>query len=557
MTTTTQTDGTHTGPSASVLTDRIRGSLYGLLIGDALGCPIEGWSPGKIQRRYGVLAMMEENMGWSPRPRGLHSDDGQQAIALCDAILEDPDAPAVGFARGLVELYTDGPKDRDMFGHHRGTGRNFRTTVLKLEEGAGVYGASQPSAGNGNAMLIAPAAWYWRDDLATLSARVIDISLVKQHSTCGVGSAAAVAFVTAHGLQEGGFDGLELTDLLEFVIDIETRVHERASDRGLVRGASPDRTFSSSLRRALSLFDRKRRQALAGIAKIANETADRRVFATSGYSVASVIASLYMTLTARSLFDGILDTVNLGGDADTTGAMVGSMVGAAFGFGAVPSEWLEDLVARGAFDDRVPPMVQRARGWRPARSLVELERAWTTKLIEPFAKERPKFKPRPLGLGFGPGSKFSLDPGFDTDTAEDEDEDPPARLGGSGPFASPLADFVFDEDEDKDNDDARPSAPAKQGPRRGVKAASAKPAPGGRSARAAKPTSAEPTRAGEPERVAKPERAAKPAGAAKAEKPEAAEKPEKPEKPEAAAKPSASEAEPEPEADAQLSLFGD
>ena len=443
-----------------MLNDRIRGSLYGILVGDALGCPIEGWSPGKIQRRYGVLAMMEENMGWSPRPRGLHSDDGQQAVALCDAILAEPDAPAAGFARGLVELYTDGPKDRDMFGHHRGTGRNFRTTVLKLEQGAGVYEASQPSAGNGNAMLIAPAAWYWRDDLATLSARVVDISLVKQHSTCGVGSAAAVAFVTAHGIMEGGFDSLELTDLLEFVIEVETRVHERVLDRGLAPSASADRTFSSALRRALSLFDRRRRQALGGIAKIANETADRRVYATSGYSVASVIASLYMTLTARSLFDGILDTVNLGGDADTTGAMVGAMVGAAYGFNNIPSEWLEDLVARGAFDDRVSPMVQRARGWRPAKSLVELERVWTKKLIEPFAKERPKYRPKSLGLGFGPGS-WKLDPGFDTDTAQD----PPARAGastpakppgstpGSGPFASPLADFVVDAGEDADDED--------------------------------------------------------------------------------------------------------
>ncbi len=451
-------------PSAAALTDRIRGSLYGILVGDALGCPIEGWSPGKIQRRYGVLAMMEENMGWSPRPRGLHSDDGQQAVALCDAILAEPDAPAAGFARGLVELYTDGPKDRDMFGHHRGTGRNFRTTVLKLEQGAGVYEASQPSAGNGNAMLIAPAAWYWRDDLATLSARVIDISLVKQHSTCGVGSAAAVAFVTAHALMEGGFDSLELTDLLEFVIEVETRVHERVQDRGLAPGASADRTFSSALRRALSLFDRRRRQALSGIAKIANETADRRVFATSGYSVASVIASLYMTLTARSLFDGILDTVNLGGDADTTGAMVGAMLGAAYGFNNIPSEWLEELVARGAFDDRVPPMVQRARGWRPASSLVELERVWTKKLIEPFAKERPKYRPKTLGLGFGPGS-WKLDPGFDTDTAEDPPA--PARAAargrapskpsepakGSGPFASPLADFVVDAEEDADDED--------------------------------------------------------------------------------------------------------
>jgi ADP-ribosyl-[dinitrogen reductase] hydrolase len=58
------------------LADRIAGSLYGLLlVGDALGCPVEGWSPSKITTTYGVLREMEEATE-NGRPRGLHSDDG-------------------------------------------------------------------------------------------------------------------------------------------------------------------------------------------------------------------------------------------------------------------------------------------------------------------------------------------------------------------------------------------------------------------------------------------------------------------------------------------------
>jgi ADP-ribosylglycohydrolase len=388
---------------ARQLEDRIRGSLYGILVGDALGCPVEGWAPGKIRRRYGVLAMMEESFGRGARPRGLHSDDGQQAIALCDAILEDPDAPAQGFVRRLVDLYRDGPTDYGLFGHHRGTGRNFRETVKKLAAGGDVYGASQPSSGNGNAMLIAPAAWYWRDDLATLSAKVIDICLVKQHHACGVASAAAVAQVVAHGVSTGSLASLEFTDLLAFVVEVETRTHERLVARGLA--SAPDQVFSSALRRALGLFDRRKDAALRGIEEIANETADRKVFATSGYAVASVLTSIYMALRARTLFDGVLDTVNLGGDADTTGAMVGAMVGAAFGYTGVPAEWLAELVARDAFDDRVAPMVERARGWVAARSLVELERVWTARLIVPHAREAWAKGTRPLGFDRHEGAR--------------------------------------------------------------------------------------------------------------------------------------------------------
>ncbi|MCA9695574.1 MAG: ADP-ribosylglycohydrolase family protein, partial [Myxococcales bacterium] len=362
--------------------ERIRGSLHGLLVGDAMGCPVEGWSPDKIKRRFGVLATLEEGTGFSCRPRGLHSDDGQQAVALCDAILEDPDAPATGFAARLVALYSEGPKGRGLFGHHRGTGRNFRATVRALaKEGADLYSASQPSAGNGNAMLIAPAAWYWSDDLETLHERVIDVSLVKQHSGCGVASAAAVAFVVAHAIREGSLATLQFPALLAYVEESEARVHRRLVARGLA--TEPDTIFSKALRTALARFDRPRREVLDTIAALANETADRKVYATSGYAVASVLLSLYMALSARSVVDAILDTVNLGGDADTTGAMVGAMAGASFGARKLPREWVAGLVAGRSFDDRVAAMAERRVGFRPAKSLVEIEAGFTEALILP------------------------------------------------------------------------------------------------------------------------------------------------------------------------------
>ena len=71
----------------------IAGPSYGLLAGDALGCAVEGWPPEKIRATYGTLQTMEEaRERW--RPAGLHSDDGQQALGLCDAILHAPRRPA-------------------------------------------------------------------------------------------------------------------------------------------------------------------------------------------------------------------------------------------------------------------------------------------------------------------------------------------------------------------------------------------------------------------------------------------------------------------------------
>src|SRR5690348_7630057 len=156
------------------LRDRIAGSFYGLLIGDALGCPVEGWSQAQIARTFGRITEMEEPRGrW--RPRGLHSDDGQQAIAVCDAVLAAPDHPGPVFARLIVEMLRQGPRAA-AFGLHRGTGGNFRSAVAALAAGAAWDRAASVSAGNGAAMRIAPVALYHRDDPAALLETVVEVS---------------------------------------------------------------------------------------------------------------------------------------------------------------------------------------------------------------------------------------------------------------------------------------------------------------------------------------------------------------------------------------------
>ena len=39
--------------------DRVKVSIYGLLVGDALGCPVEGSSPEEILDQFGRVTRME------------------------------------------------------------------------------------------------------------------------------------------------------------------------------------------------------------------------------------------------------------------------------------------------------------------------------------------------------------------------------------------------------------------------------------------------------------------------------------------------------------------
>ncbi len=358
-----------------ILRDRIAGSLYGLLIGDALGCPVEQWSEAQIAAKYGRLTEMEEgSKRW--RPRGLHSDDGQQALALCDALLVNPHTPEHGFAKLLVDLLQAAPNRR--FGLHRGTGKNFRATVTALATGCNPHEAGQPSSGNGVAMLIAPAAYVWHDDLDKLCDVVVRIGRVKQKSERGIGAAGAVAFMVRHGLLHGGFQNLREDDLLAL-----TRAVESTTSGQL--GVPRDAIFSTALARMLPSRHGPRADVLAAIAAEASASAPYPVGPGAGYAVASVVTAIYLVLSCDSYEAAVTDVVNLGDDADTTGAIVGAMAGAASGMAGLPERWYAALVARGALESRIDAVA--GSGHNGVRPLVELESEWCA------LEDRPKRGP--------------------------------------------------------------------------------------------------------------------------------------------------------------------
>jgi ADP-ribosylglycohydrolase len=66
----------------------------------------------------------------------------------------------------------------------------------------------------------------------------------------------------------------------------------------------------------------------------------------SGYVVKSLEASLWAFHDAYSFEGAALRAVNLGDDADTTGAVCGQLAGAYWGESGIPETWLSELVRR-------------------------------------------------------------------------------------------------------------------------------------------------------------------------------------------------------------------
>ena len=76
----------------------------------------------------------------------------------------------------------------------------------------------------------------------------------------------------------------------------------------------------------------------------------------TGYVVQSLEAALWAFHATDTFRDGALEAVNLGEDADTTGAIYGQIAGAYYGVSGIPQEWRDRLAMRvdiGTYADKL------------------------------------------------------------------------------------------------------------------------------------------------------------------------------------------------------------
>ena len=74
---------------------------------------------------------------------------------------------------------------------------------------------------------------------------------------------------------------------------------------------------------------------------------------TSGYTLATAQVGAWALLHAETLEAGLIVVTNQGGDADTTGAVAGALLGAKFGADAIPTRWLEALLCRDELEELI------------------------------------------------------------------------------------------------------------------------------------------------------------------------------------------------------------
>ncbi len=358
--------------------DRVRGCMLGLAIGDALGAPLEGLGAQQIRAHYHLVTdYVDGARAWKKKPYrwrlpGLYTDDTQQALALTDVVLAQGSVDLDLLAAIYVEMATP---DGGYAGAHRGVGRSFRQVLAELRRGVAPDATGQGSAGIGAAMRIAPLALYFADDTDALHDAVLTASLMTHRDVRSITGAMAVAASVRRILDGDPRDASFLFRVAADVARAETRLIAEADGR-VASLATYGRSMSQAIAKTEALLEIPRDRALALLVEEANrhgaEPVCRRP--TMGFPPACIPTCLYLFLTTDNLEDALTEVVNLGGDADSTGAILGAIAGAYYGVDALPERWLVGLQNREGIDARAVALAQRSTAGIDIPDLIATEK---------------------------------------------------------------------------------------------------------------------------------------------------------------------------------------
>jgi len=280
---------------------KFQGCLLGLACGDAVGTTVEF-------ALKGTFPEVKDMVGGGPfrlQP-GQWTDDTSMALCLAESLLENE-----GFnPRDQIERYVRWWQK----GYLSSTGYCFDigNTVkdalsFYLASGEPYSGSTHTrSAGNGSIMRLAPVPMFYQADIE----KVIHY--------------CAESSKTTHGTRES-VDACKLFGLM-------VGLALRGSSKEEILFGTEEHLDPQSLAPKIKdiqagSYQKKQESEIIG----------------SGYVVKSLEAALWCFYLTESFQEAVLKAVNLGNDADTTGAVVGQLAGAYYGIQAIPKAWQQKL----------------------------------------------------------------------------------------------------------------------------------------------------------------------------------------------------------------------
>lgn len=291
--------------------DHARGALLGLAIWDALGAAVEFERRGTFTPVIGYRGGGPHGLG-----PGEWTDDTSMALALADSLATHGMDP-IDQSRRYVAWFEKG--EYSVNGTCFDIGNATRAALRRFTSTGELGGdRADSSSGNGSIMRLAPVPIYYGALYPN------DIAKLAEHSA----ESSRSTHASEKCLSACAYLGVVLAALIAGT----PREEALAKDWGLALHPEIARVAAGSYR-----------------------TKPDAEIRGSGYVVASLEAALCAFHGAKTFPDAVLAAVNLGDDADTTGAICGQLAGDYFGIDGIPAslleglakwEWLEDAVTR-------------------------------------------------------------------------------------------------------------------------------------------------------------------------------------------------------------------
>ncbi|WP_030155893.1 ADP-ribosylglycohydrolase family protein [Streptomyces sp. NRRL S-244] len=344
------------------LEDRAAGCLVGAAVGDALGGPVEGWSPDRIVERHGgrvhgIVGPWHEDWRTARPIAPYHKGDGHVTddtlmthalVRVYEAVRDHLDAYAI--AEHLVpDLMTNPRWIPELEAEALPLQRIFlaeKWIVSRLH-----YGHVDPrEAGSGNivncgaAMYMAPVGIVNAGNPAGAYAEALDVAGAHQSS---YGREAAGVFAAA--VAAACVPGATASSVVDTALAL-AKDGTRAAIEAVCETASRHRDFESALgplRAAVAPYDS------VGPDYRAPSLGARRP--SRLHAIEELPIALGMLVVADGVYEGsVLGAVNYGRDCDSIATMAGALAGALSGVSAVPPAWAKEVAEASRLDLHAP-----------------------------------------------------------------------------------------------------------------------------------------------------------------------------------------------------------
>ena len=77
-----------------------------------------------------------------------------------------------------------------------------------------------------------------------------------------------------------------------------------------------------------------------------------------GYTLKTMVSGLYAYYHATDYESGLRTIIEQGGDADSNGAVAGSLLGAKFGYDAIPKHWIDGLIKKDTLENKCANLLE-------------------------------------------------------------------------------------------------------------------------------------------------------------------------------------------------------